>query len=193
MHNVAWESGRWLNPPLAVSVDGADLLVTTRDQTDFWRTTSYGYVHDDGHALLTDLPVGSAVEVSLVLPELNAQYDQAGALLWVDAQTWMKAPVEFTNGVATLGAVVTHGLSDWSVAPAPGSPGDELSIRMSRAADAVSIRARFGTGEWQLIRLAPLSGSLDAAAGPFCCSPTREGLQVRFTGWRIGPADIDPE
>lgn len=28
-----------------------------------------------------------------------------------------------------------------------------------------------------------------ASAGPFCCSPQREGLEVRFTRFVLGPAD----
>ena len=187
--DVDWSAASWLNPPSAVTTDGADLLVTTRDRTDFWRTTSYGFVHGNGHALLAPLPVGSAVEVGFLLADFTDQFDQAGAMLWVDERTWVKAGVEFADGVANLGAVVTHGHSDWSVAPVPDWVGEEVTVRLSRAGDAVTVRARRGAQPWQLVRLAPLDPSAVASAGPFCCSPTREGLRVRFTGFRQGPAD----
>jgi len=50
------------------------------------------------------------------------------------------------------------------------------------------VRARAG-GDWQLVRLAPIDPALTWRAGPFCCSPTHGGLEVRFTGFAVGPAD----
>jgi uncharacterized protein len=180
--------GTWLNPPARVRTNGRDLFVTTRDGSDFWRTTSYGFVHDNGHALLAPLDVGRAVEVDFIadLPEL---YDQAGIMLRVDAGTWIKAGLEFTDGAVHLGAVVTHEFSDWSMAPVPDWSGREVSIRLSRDHDSVTIRARVDQQDWRMVRLAPLRGDLAAAAGPLCCSPTRAGLTVRFTGFRFTPAD----
>lgn len=186
---VDWSDARWLNPPPSVATDGTDLIVTTGEQTDFWRTTSYGFVHANGHALLIPLPVGAAVEVSFVLADFTDLYDQAGAMLWVDQQTWIKAGVELTDGAAHLGAVVTRGHSDWSAAPVPGWAGHEVTVRMSRAGDAVTVRAQRRGLSWQFVRLAPLDPSAAASAGPFCCSPTREALNVRFTRFSYGPAD----
>ncbi|MEU3557879.1 DUF1349 domain-containing protein [Streptomyces fragilis] len=178
----------WLNPPLATAVEGTDLLVTAREESDFWRTTSYGFVRDDGHALLTAFPGGSAVEVTF-LALFDALYDQAGLMVRVDAHTWIKAGVEMSDGVPQLGAVVTHGLSDWSLAPVPDWHGRPVTVRASRVGDAVTIRARVPEEPWRMVRLAPLSPDAVAGAGPFCCSPRRAGLQVRFTRFTRGPAD----
>ncbi|MER5475970.1 DUF1349 domain-containing protein [Streptomyces sp. NPDC002734] len=178
----------WLNPPLATAVEGTDLLVTARERSDFWRTTSYGFVRDDGHALLTAFPGGSAVEVTF-LARFDALYDQAGLMIRVDASTWIKAGVEMNDGVPHLGAVVTHGRSDWSLAPVPDWHDRPVTVRASRAGDAVTIRARVAEEPWRMVRLAPLAPDAVAGAGPFCCSPQRAGLQVRFTGFTRGPAD----
>jgi regulation of enolase protein 1 (concanavalin A-like superfamily) len=195
-HTIAWSEATWLNPPLNVEADGDHLLVTTRDKSDFWRTTSYGFIRADGHALLTDFPVGTAVEVSFVA-RLDELYDQAGAMVWVDEKTWIKTGVEMADGAPHLGAVVTHGLSDWSQAPVPEWAGREVTVRVSRAGDALTIRARCQDGPWRMLRLAPLSPDAAASAGPFCCSPQREGLRISFTRFVLGPADTqlhgDPE
>lgn len=185
---IPWSAGTWFNPPPALREDGGDLVVTAAAESDLWRTTAYGYVHDDGHALLTDLPAGSAVEVSF-LADLTEQFDQAGLLVRVDEQTWTHAGVEFADGVPQLGAVVTRGVSDWSTAPVPEWAGREVTIRASRAGDALAVRARCEDGPWRLVRLAPLAPDAAAQAGPACCAPSRAGLEVRFTRFATGPAD----
>lgn len=54
---IDWADAEWLNPPLRTERDGRELVVTTKDHSDFWRTTSYGFVKDDGHALLAEFPL----------------------------------------------------------------------------------------------------------------------------------------
>ncbi|MEV6790925.1 DUF1349 domain-containing protein [Streptomyces sp. NPDC051320] len=187
-YTVDWADAHWLNPPRAAAVEGPDLRVTTRARTDFWRTTSYGFVHDDGHALLTDLSAGSAVEVSFVA-DFRALYDQAGVMVRTDSENWIKTGIELTDSAPHLGAVVTRGVSDWSMAPVPEWAGRQVTVRASRTGDAVTCRARCEDGPWRMIRLAPLDTRAQASAGPFCCSPLSEGLEVRFTRFAVGPAD----
>jgi regulation of enolase protein 1 (concanavalin A-like superfamily) len=188
MRDIAWDSAVWLNEPPQVRTDGAGLVVTTADRGDFWRTTSYGFVHDTGHALLTPLPAGTAVEVSFTA-SFESLYDQAGVLVRVDPATWLKAGIELSDGVPQLGAVATNGVSDWSQSPVPEWAGRPVTVRVSRAGDALTVRARVADEPWRTIRLAPLAPSADATAGPCCCSPSRAGLEVRFTRFATGPAD----
>ena len=119
MVEIEWEAGRWLNQPPSVRREGSQLLVEAKEGSDFWRTTSYGFVHDDGHGLLAPLEVGEAVEVSF-FAELPEQFDQAGLLLRRDETDWLKAGLERSDGVLWLGAVATRRRSDWSLAPASG-------------------------------------------------------------------------
>lgn len=186
---LGWDDGRWLHPPVRVdrTAEG-HLLVEPGPETDMWRHTSYGFVHDNGPALLAPLPGGSAVEVSFLL-DYTAQFDQAGVLVHVDERNWVKTGVELSDGLPQLGAVVTRELSDWSLAPVPEWTGREVTVRVSRSGDALTVRARVDDEPWRLVRLAPLPPTAAASAGPFCCSPSRAGLTVRFTGWRSGPAD----
>jgi len=185
--DVPWESGEWTTTPASSRVEGSDLVVTPRENSDFWQVTSYGFAHDDGHGLLVDLPDGCAVEVSF-LADFAEQFDQAGVLVRADATRWVKAGVELADGAPQVGAVVTRGVSDWSAAPFPEWHGREVTVRASRTRDALTVRAKAG-GDWHLVRLAPLDPALAWRAGPFCCSPTHGALEVRFTGFAIGPAD----
>lgn len=186
--SIAWTAGSWLNAPADVRPDGDELLVTAVQESDFWRTTAYDFVHDDGHGLLRPFETDTAVEVSFQL-DYGEAFDQAGVLVRNDARHWLKAGVEVADGAPQLGAVVTHEASDWSAGAVPDWAGAIVTIRVSRARDALTVRARPEGGAWRLVRLAPWPPGMPALAGPYCCAPSRAGLQVRFTSWRVGPAD----
>ena len=181
------QSGTWLNPPVSLEVIGERLLVTTAHQSDFWRETSYGFVHDTGHALLNDFPQESSIELSWIL-DYDQQFDQAGLFIYADEKNWIKAGIEFADGAPQLGAVVTIEKSDWSVAPVPEWMGREVHLRISRSGDAVTVRAKCDDA-WKLVRLAPLDPSKKWLAGLHCASPTRAGLTVTFTNIATGDSD----
>lgn len=189
---IPWAAGRWRHPPVEVSVDqavdGERLRVTAAEGSDAWRHTLYGFVHDSAHALLGPLPQGTGVEVSFVL-DYSEQFDQAGVYLHVSETHWVKAGVEVADGAAQVGAVVTDGRSDWSVAPVPDWFGQIVTVRLSRSGDAVTVRARAGDEPFRLVRLVPLDPDAVASAGPFCCSPTRGGFTATFVSWSATPPD----
>jgi regulation of enolase protein 1 (concanavalin A-like superfamily) len=184
-----WQVGEWLNPPPAATVVGDDLLVTAASGSDFWQQTSYGFRRDSGHALLAPMNDGCAVEVSFVV-DYGELYDQAGLLVRVDERNWVKAGVEVSDGAPQLSAVVTRESSDWSVAPVPDWAGCEVTLRASWAGGALTLRACAAGRPWRLLRLAPFPRRAGVSAGPYCCAPEREGLTVRFTGWRGTDADL---
>lgn len=188
MDEHSWDDGQWLNRPPALSRDGGDLLMTAERGSDFWRTTSYGYDRDSGHAFLAPLGPDAAVEVSFAA-DFTEQFDQAGLLLRLDERTWIKAGVEHADGLLQAGAVVTRDSSDWSTGPVPDWSGRTVTIRASRTGDAVTIRGRADSGPWQMLRVAPFPQGVPATAGPYCCAPERSGLTVRFTRLAFGPPD----
>ena len=64
---ISWKEGTWLNTPELAQLDGENnLVVVTKNATDFWRLTSYGFIHDNGHALLVPFPQDSAFEVTYI-------------------------------------------------------------------------------------------------------------------------------
>jgi regulation of enolase protein 1 (concanavalin A-like superfamily) len=186
--SIRWESGRWTHPPVAAVERGSDLLVTAGERSDAWRTTSYGFVHDSEHALLAPFDQDTAVEVEFTAA-FSQQFDQAGIFVRVSETHWVKAGVEFADGRPQVGAVVTDGRSDWSLAPVPDWHDRRVLMRVSRSGDALTVRAAVDGGDLQLVRLVPFAPELVAWAGPFTCAPTRAGLTVAFHGWRTGLAD----
>ena len=188
MKEISWSQGVWLNPPVNTVEVNSQLKVTTAHESDFWRNTSYGFVHDSGHALLTDFPAHSSMEVTFIL-DYSGQFDQAGIIVHSDSQHWIKAGVESADGFPQVGAVVTSINSDWSLAPVPTWMGKQVTVRASRTTDALTIRARCGEDD-QLIRIAPIDASLPMSAGPHCASPVSTSLEVTFTCWTHGDADL---
>ncbi|MCA0297029.1 MAG: DUF1349 domain-containing protein [Actinobacteria bacterium] len=183
---LAWSEGTWTHDPAAQRVDAGALEATAVEGSDAWRHTAYGFVHDTEHGLLAPLEVGEAVEVT-VETTFTGQFDQAGVLVRADDEHWVKAGLEFADGVLNLGAVVTLERSDWSVAPVEWN-GRAVTVRVSRAADALTVRARVDDEPFRLVRVAPFVDG-EVAAGPFLCAPTRAGFTARFLSWRLTEAD----
>ena len=187
MPDQAWEAGTWSVEPAAVSRIGDDLLVTAREGSDAWRETSHGYITDSAHALLAPMEPGTAAEVTFIA-DFGQQFDQAGLMLRAGETEWIKAGVEYADGVLQLGAVVTRQTSDWSSGPVNWA-GREVTVNASRSGNAVMIRARVEDEPFRLIRLAWVDPALEYSAGPYLCAPTNAELSVRFTGWRVLPAE----
>jgi regulation of enolase protein 1 (concanavalin A-like superfamily) len=187
MKKIAWSQGTWTRQPASVSELDGLLKFESIEASDWWRITSYGFIHNDGHALVTDFPNESAMEVSFIL-DYTEQFDQCGIFLTADDENWIKAGVEFCDGYPQVGAVVTRTTSDWSSARIAQWVGKEVTVRASRSGDAITIRAGIG-GDLQLVRVAPLTSTLTWKAGPMACAPTRAGLVTTITGWSIGDKD----
>ena len=175
---IALDAGVWLNPPLSSEISPEGFTVVSKENSDFWRVTSYGFIHHDGHALLNNFPQDSAIEISWIL-DYDQQFDQAGLIAYHDENNWIKAGIEFADGSPQLGAVVTLGKSDWSVSPVADWMKKEVFLRFSRTGDALTVRAKTD-GDWRLVRLAPLDPNLEWRVGLFCASPTRAGLSILF-------------
>lgn len=186
-HIIPWTAGTWTHAPLSQNGE-TELDVTAVEGSDAWRHTAYGFVHDTEHALLAPLAVGEAMEVTFRAP-WTGEFDQAGIYVGIDDEHWMKAGVEFADGHLGLGAVVTDIRSDWSVGFVDEWLDAEITVRVSRWADALIVRARADDGEWLLVRVAPFDGDAAASAGPHLAAPTRAGLTVRFTRWVRDAAD----
>jgi regulation of enolase protein 1 (concanavalin A-like superfamily) len=173
----------WLNKPPRWREEAGTLTVQTGGKTDFWRTTHYGFVRDSGH-LRFERVSGDFTALVTVTGDYRALYDQAGLMLRIDQEYWLKTGVEFVKGRRMLSAVVTREFSDWSTVPAFEAP-DPLRLRLTRHGTAVRVEWAADHG-FAMLRLAYLPAG-ETLVGPMCCSPERAGLEVRFSDFRVGP------
>ena len=116
----------WLNPPPQHSIDGDAVRVRTGKETDFWRETFYGFRRDNGHFMYRPVEGDFTAEVT-VDGRYEVLYDQAGLMVRLSETHWVKAGIEYTDGVMYFSVVVTNDASDWSLATIPASP-DRIRI-----------------------------------------------------------------
>jgi regulation of enolase protein 1 (concanavalin A-like superfamily) len=174
----------WLHEPARWRRTGPDLALTTDPGTDFWRHTHYGFVRDDGHFLGTRVP-GEFVATVEIDGDYRDQYDQAGLMVRLDAERWVKAGVELVDGRHQMSTVVTHAVSDWSMTPLGGLDAP-LRLRLTRAGDALSVEfSRDAGATWALHRIGYLPPDLPTYVGPMAASPQGQGFEVVFRGLRL--------
>jgi regulation of enolase protein 1 (concanavalin A-like superfamily) len=176
----------WMNPPPKSSIVQDTLYVTTAHDTDFWRITSYGFIHDNGHFFAKKVNGGFTAQVR-VHANFKDLYDQAGLMVHIDEKTWIKVGAEFSDGQPMFSTVLTNGKSDWSVMPAPAYK-DGFWIRIT-VSDGV-VRAQYSVDKksWPMLRLAPFPDAAQYAVGPMCCTPKGQGLDVKFSEFELTAA-----
>ena len=177
----------WLNEPPSWREEGGVLSISTGEKTDFWRTTHYGFIRDDGHLRFADVKGDFTAELSF-LGTYEELYDQAGMMVRIDERNWLKAGIEFVGGRQMLSVVVTRDFSDWSTALAPTDAG-WVSLRISRHGGTMRVEWMLpgSRPSFALLRLTYLPPAPVVKVGPMCCSPQRGGFAVKFRDLSIGP------
>jgi len=173
----------WFNEPPSWKSDADKLELSTGDQGDFWQKTHYGFVHDNGHFWFLNCE-GDFTATVCVEAEFEALYDQAGLMLRIDSENWIKCGIEFFGGKRHFSVVATRGFSDWSVQEWPH--GGAFWIRVIRKGDAIAVQASSDGETWHMVRLCYLPVEQPVQVGPMACSPTRQGLKVLFRSFTVG-------
>jgi len=176
---------QWINEPARWSAADGVLNVTAEAGTDFWRTTHYGYVRDDGH-LYGEVLDGDFDLRMRVRGAYADQYDQAGAMVRVDEHHWLKTGIEYVDGRIRFSTVITREYSSWTVADLPAGAAD-LDLHLARRGDAVEIRSGVDGGATELAGVVYLPPSRPAFAGAMCAAPSGAGFEVSFYDLAITP------
>lgn len=176
---------RWLNEPARWNLGPDGLAVVTDQATDFWRQTHYGFIRHSGHFFGHEV-AGSFTATVRVRARYESLYDQAGLMVLLDEENWVKAGIELSDGEALLGSVLTLGRSDWAVGAFRGDPSD-FWIRATVDLGVLRVQASADGRRWPLIRLCPFPLAERYMVGPMCCTPERAGLEVLFSEFDVMP------
>ena len=165
----------WNREPHSWSRHGsATLAWTSSPSSDFWRHTGGVAPKHDGNALLgpaRDADFVIEVELCAIMSDL---YDQFGVFVEVDEENWLKAGIEYAEGL-WLSTVVTKGRSDWS---RERYPVPAVTVRVVRRNDTVEVLVD-DAGSWRMIREVTLAGP--ARVGLYSCSPKGGGFTTLGT------------
>jgi hypothetical protein len=183
---------RWFHPPQKWSINptASVLVVEPEDKTDYWQKTHYGFEADNGHFLFAEVDSDLILTTQVSFRPAH-QYDQAGLMVRISPQCWLKTSVEYEpDGPARLGAVVTNfGYSDWST---QNFTGNEVWLRIRREGSDYIVEYAETTNQnnksrWTQLRIAHLhddNGGL-VQAGLYACSPIGAGYVAEFDFLRI--------
>jgi uncharacterized protein len=180
---MTFTQGAWLNEPADWRLDRDVLTVTTDRSTDFWRETHYGFTRDTGHFFGVQTAGDFTAEMR-IQAQYRELYDQAGLMVRLSDDTWIKAGIELSDGMPMAGSVLTLGKSDWATG---AYNGDASDFRMRVTVKAGVLRLQLsGDGKvWPLMRLSPFPVATSYRVGPMCCTPERAGLMVVFSEFRV--------
>ena len=181
----------WLNQPIHWSETGNTLTATAPPGTDYWRVTHYGFSRDSGPFRYQEQAGNFEAKVR-VAAKYHELYHQAGLMIRIDEQNWIKAGIEFLNGKQSVSAVVTRQFSDWSVLGCSDNPAF-LWLRMQRFHDTVQVSYSRDNQEWSMIRLAYFPPQVSVKIGMMAAAPGKEALEVTFDHFSISPLHSPPQ
>ena len=170
----------WFNEPKEWKIEHGSLVIKP-ERTDFWQKTHYGFEYDNGHCLF-HRSRGDIVLSTRVRSFPQHQYDQAGLMIRVSKDFWLKTSVEYENeALSRLGVVVTNfGYSDWSTQDFdPGN--SEIELRVSRNGMDYLVEFRSSNASWSQMRIAHLHKKDEVVqCGVYACSPIDTGHIAEF-------------
>ena len=177
------ENMQWFNEPEEWEISDGALIMNVTTQTDYWRISHYGFTVDDAPFMYTLR--GGEFEVKVkISADYKTRFDQAGLMLRIDHENYIKTGIEFVDGKYNLSAVVTHHTSDWSVIELD-EPVSYVWIKAVRRLDAVEIFYSFDDKEYTMMRNAWLQDNHPVMVGMMAASPDGDGFKATFEDFTI--------
>ena len=174
---------QWFNEPTKWEIKNNSLTMNVTPQSDYWRVSHYGFTVDDAPFLYTMR--GGEFEVKVkVTGDYTARFDQAGLMLRIDHENYIKAGIEFVDGKDKLSTVVTHHTSDWSII-ALDRPVPFVWIKAVRRLDAIEVFYSFDDVTYTLMRNAWMPDNHPIMVGVMAACPDGNGFKARFDNFSI--------
>ena len=178
----------WVRAPKQFSVKPEEISITTEPGTDLWQRTYYHFRNDN--APLLQLETEEKFFSFLVktdFSESHHRFDQCGIVMYLDAENWLKASVEYENeSFQHLGSVVTnHGWSDWATT-AIGAEEKTMWYRFSRREDDYCVECSRDGEHFSQMRVCHMwEGAGKIRFGIYACSPEDSSFTARFTDLQL--------
>ena len=173
----------WTREPSASLVSPARIEIVTKPHTDLWQRTYYHFRNDTAPVL--QMTTGEQYFSFIVKTEFDSKvrFDQCGVALYLDSENWLKASIEYEDGVIQhLGSVVTnHGYSDWATTDI-SSDIKSMWYRFSRRESDYCIECSEDGIQYRQMRIFHMwEGAGKITYGIYACSPTEGSFKATFS------------
>ncbi len=166
-----------------INIKDNTLEFVTQPNTDLWQNTYYNFQHDNAPFVqmkISEKYFSFTVKVKYFS---KRRFDQAGIILYLDSENWLKASVEYENeNFQRLGSVVTNnGFSDWATVDIP-SEVKEMYYRLSRRENDFCIENSLDGVNYKQMRICHLYNANDEISmGVYACSPEESSFKAIFS------------
>lgn len=173
----------WFNEPEEWNINDNVLTMEVTPQSDFWRISHYGFTVDDAPFYFAEY--GGEFEAKVKISgNYKARFDQAGLMLRIDHQNYIKAGIEFVDGKYNISCVVTHNTSDWSVITL-GRSVPFIWIKAIRRLDAVEVFYSFDDENYVMMRNAWMQDNIPMRVGLMAACPDGNGFTAKFEHFSV--------
>lgn len=177
------EKMNWFNEPDNWQISEGNLTMDVTPNSDYWRISHYGFTVDDAPFYYAEY--GGEFEAKVkVSGDYKVRFDQAGMMIRLDHENYIKTGIEFVDGKYNLSTVVTHKTSDWSVI-ALDRPVEYIWIKAIRRLDAVEIFYSFDDKEYHMMRNAWVEANHPVKIGMFAACPDGNGFKASFSDFKV--------
>ena len=177
------EKMNWFNEPQQWEIKNNAMVMQVTPQSDYWRISHYGFTVDDAPFYYG--VYGGEFEAKVkVSADYKTRFDQAGIMLRIDQENYIKAGIEFVDGKYNLSTVVTHKTSDWSIITLD-KPVSHIWIKAVRRLDAVGVFYSFDDKEYHMMRNAWMMDNTPMMVGFMAASPDGNGFEARFENFSV--------
>lgn len=178
------EQFSWTRAPQSYVVADDRIEIVTEPNTDLWQRTYYGFQNDNAPVLqVTTDERFFSFTVRVETEGSETLYDQAGVVVYLNSENWLKACGEYENETfQRLGCVVTnHGYSDWSSKDIPAEI-KTLWFRLSRREADFCVEASRDGVHFEQMRICHLWEAADTIGfGVFACSAGQGSFRATFS------------
>lgn len=173
----------WFNEPEQWEISENKLSMYVTPHSDYWRIAHYGFTVDD--APFYYATYGGEFEVKVkVSGNYKTRFDQAGLMLRIDHENYIKTGIEYVDGKYNISTVVTHHTSDWSVIELD-KPVPYIWIKAVRRLDAVEVFYSLDDKDYKMIRTAWMQDNIPMKVGLMAASPDGNGFEASFEGFDV--------
>jgi regulation of enolase protein 1 (concanavalin A-like superfamily) len=176
----------WMNEPASAQIAGEQIVVRSRAKTDFWQKTFDGYVADNGHFYHLSVP-GDFTFSACINGKYATLYDQAGLMVRLDSQNWMRCGTELVDGKRLASVVFTRTYSDGSTMP-DLSETEPVWWQAIRKKDSIETLCSLNGVQFSSVRMGYFPPGRPVELGIMCAAPSGPGFEATFKNLKLQTA-----